>query len=79
MADKDLAKQIDKLILNCCSNTINLGDGSRAMLSDINQSCSIQSNEEDNTEQNNVGGGETPVDDGVNNPPVGESVDETTY
>lgn len=80
VADKDLTKQIDKLILpNCCSNTINLGDGSRAMLSDINQSCSIQSNEEDNTEQNNVGGGETPVDDGgVNNTPVGGPVDHTT-
>lgn len=71
LADKDLSTQIDKLILpNCCSNTINLGDGSRAMLSDINQSCSIQLNEDDGEEQNNVvGGGETPI---------GAPVDPTT-
>lgn len=64
LVDAGRSEQIDKLVLpNCCSNTINLGDGSRAMLSDINQSCSIQSNEEDNTEQNNIGGGSGgPVD-----------------
>jgi len=80
LADKDQVKQIDKLILpNCCSNTINLGDGSRAMLSDINQSCSIQSNEEDNTEQNNVSGDGSPLDGAsVNSPLVGAPVDPTT-
>tara|TARA_B100001094_G_scaffold44810_3_gene39719 strand:+ start:66 stop:1559 length:1494 start_codon:yes stop_codon:yes gene_type:complete len=80
VVDSEKSEQVDKLILpNCCSNTINLGDGSRAMLSDINQSCSIQSDGEDNTEQNNVSGDGPPVDDaGVNTPPVGAPVDPTT-
>lgn len=46
--DKDRARGSDKLILpDCCSNTIELGEGSQAMLSDVNQSCSFSA--EDNS------------------------------
>ena len=83
LVDSEKSEQVDKLILpNCCSNTINLGDGSRAMLSDINQSCSIQSNEDDGEEQNNVVGG-APLGGGlpvgptpVGDPPVGDGDDD---
>jgi len=49
--DAGKSDQLDKLSLpNCCSNTINLGDGSRAMLSDINQSCSFSSTTQKDTQ-----------------------------
>lgn len=51
LVDSGKSEQVDKLSLpNCCSNTINLGDGSRAMLSDINQSCSFSSTTQKDTQ-----------------------------